>query len=219
MGIETKDPTLLAEQAKRMAGNLANDLTMLRNLSTALGAKARALEADPGDGKLASQVASLMDRVSAAYVAAKPDNPRFDGAYRRATDAASGEASLSELVELLHSDGRDRELELLAHALGHADSSCPRVTLKGDGGTPRLEVPVTGGKLAASFFGTPGIYDAIDVDYISDDGSARQCAVVERNGATGELHVYTWDGTSNEYSHHNAIDTRCTDGAYADDAE
>ena len=214
MGIDTKNPTLLAEQAKRMAGNLANDLTMLRNLSTTLGAKARALELDPDDSKLAGQVESLMDRVSAAYLAAKPDNPRFDSAVASASRSGENAPSAhSELVQSLHAAGMDRELALLEELL-----ACPHsqagIAFDEYGG-PVLEMPCAGGKLTASYMGDPGIYDGIDIDFVAHDGSARQCALVEFDHGANAMLTHTCDGTSVEASGYGTVDLTCPDGAWS----
>ena len=64
----------------------------------------------------------------------------------------------------------------------------------------RLEVPCDGGVLVASFFGDAGVFDGIMVDFRRDDGESVQCALVETDhDLEGELHTYTWDGTSEEY--------------------
>lgn len=64
----------------------------------------------------------------------------------------------------------------------------------------RLEIPCDGGTLSAEFFGDPGVFDGIMIDFTRDDGESVQCALVETDrDLGGELHTYTWDGTSEEY--------------------
>ncbi len=70
-----------------------------------------------------------------------------------------------------------------------------------------ISVPCIDGELSASFFGDPGVFDGIMVDFSRErDGMETQCALVETDrDMEGELHTYCWDGEDEQYVHKQVV--------------
>ena len=72
-------------------------------------------------------------------------------------------------------------------------------------GNPAIKVGCEGGYLLAFQNGDPGIYDEIEVNFVSDDGRLIQLATIGRDEEPSELeegyqpmHVYAYDGVEED---------------------
>ena len=201
----------LAQNAQNIANNMRNTTILLNNIAFALDKRACALMAMPDDDVLANKVRSTMNQLSSAYESAKPNNPDFDNFFSRIHKANSPSSAVSKLHKRLQ-DANDTEgMALLEDIL-----SCPShpyaIDISNDGVS--LDVRLPNGNLIATYYGDPGYYDGIAIDWITSQ-SSRQCAYVELDREADELIARTWDGTSTDAVHHNNIDKTNPNGAYA----